>query len=117
MKKFAAVSATHREASTRLRAGRAESLGARRARYDGRGRHTLEFATFSSYRSARRSAQRRVGKACVSTCRSRWSPYYSKQTTRSPRETHAELWPPSPHTRPDATTHDSPHQPTQTTTN
>src|SRR3546814_17731512 len=23
-----------------------------------------------------RSAERRVGKACVSTCRSRWSPYY-----------------------------------------
>src|SRR3546814_13291573 len=26
-----------------------------------------------------RSAERRVGKACVSTCRSRWSPYPSKQ--------------------------------------
>src|SRR3546814_10610112 len=53
MKKFAAVSATHREASTRLRAGREQWRGARLARYDGRGRHTLEFATFSSYRSAR----------------------------------------------------------------
>src|SRR3546814_15852793 len=24
--------------------------------------------------------ERRVGKECVSTCRSRWSPYYSKKT-------------------------------------
>src|SRR3546814_14521817 len=27
-----------------------------------------------------RSEERRVGKECVSTCRSRWSPYPSKQT-------------------------------------
>src|SRR3546814_12590284 len=26
----------------------------------------------------RRSEERRVGKECVSTCRSRWSPYHSK---------------------------------------
>src|SRR3546814_18056141 len=29
--------------------------------------------------SLKRSEERRVGKACVSTCRSRWSPYPSKQ--------------------------------------
>src|SRR3546814_12990689 len=28
------------------------------------------------YLSAVRSEERRVGKACVSTCRSRWSPYH-----------------------------------------
>src|SRR3546814_20175839 len=28
---------------------------------------------------ARRSAERRVGKECVSTCRSRWSPDHSKK--------------------------------------
>src|SRR3546814_15907528 len=28
-----------------------------------------------------RSAERRVGKECVSTCRSRWSPYHEKQKT------------------------------------
>src|SRR3546814_8118983 len=28
---------------------------------------------------ARRSEERRVGKECVSTCRSRWSPYHSKK--------------------------------------
>src|SRR3546814_1750331 len=27
-------------------------------------------------REARRSEERRVGKECVSTCRSRWSPYH-----------------------------------------
>src|SRR3546814_12593575 len=31
----------------------------------------------------RRSEERRVGKECVSTCRSRWSPYhYKKKTTQ-----------------------------------
>src|SRR3546814_16291320 len=31
-----------------------------------------------------RSEERRVGKECVSTCRSRWSPYhYKKQSTKS----------------------------------
>src|SRR3546814_18237200 len=29
---------------------------------------------------AARSAERRVGKECVSTCRSRWSPYHYKKT-------------------------------------
>src|SRR3546814_17481722 len=28
---------------------------------------------------ARRSEERRVGKECVSTCRSRWSPYHEKK--------------------------------------
>src|SRR3546814_14260317 len=29
-----------------------------------------------------RSEERRVGKECVSTCRSRWSPYHEKKKTR-----------------------------------
>src|SRR3546814_14031247 len=29
-----------------------------------------------------RSEERRVGKECVSTCRSRWSPYHSKTQTK-----------------------------------
>src|SRR3546814_15343361 len=29
-----------------------------------------------------RSEERRVGKECVSTCRSRWSPYHSKKNYR-----------------------------------
>src|SRR3546814_10941863 len=31
-------------------------------------------------RKLRRSEERRVGKECVSTCRSRWSPYHYKNT-------------------------------------
>src|SRR3546814_20236540 len=30
-----------------------------------------------------RSEERRVGKECVSTCRSRWSPYHSKKKTEA----------------------------------
>src|SRR3546814_15563321 len=30
-------------------------------------------------KGAQRSEERRVGKECVSTCRSRWSPYHSKK--------------------------------------
>src|SRR3546814_5290176 len=30
-----------------------------------------------------RSEERRVGKECVSTCRSRWLPYHSKNKTRT----------------------------------
>src|SRR3546814_20044062 len=30
----------------------------------------------------RRSEERRVGKECVSTCSSRWSPYHKKKKTR-----------------------------------
>src|SRR3546814_14005893 len=32
--------------------------------------------------TSRRSEERRVGKECVSTCRSRWSPYHSKKTQK-----------------------------------
>src|SRR3546814_20056545 len=35
------------------------------------------------YRIAGRSEERRVGKGCVSTCRSRWSPYHSKKKNTS----------------------------------
>src|SRR3546814_12791775 len=31
---------------------------------------------------ALRSEERRVGKECVSTCRSRWSPYHEKKKTK-----------------------------------
>src|SRR3546814_14435528 len=39
--------------------------------------HTLDGESFSSekFKGAARSEERRVGKECVSTCRSRWSPY------------------------------------------
>src|SRR3546814_13061699 len=35
-----------------------------------------------------RSEERRVGKACVSTCRSRWSAYHSNKTTQPPQRPH-----------------------------
>src|SRR3546814_18504796 len=35
-----------------------------------------------------RSEERRVGKACVSTCRSRWSPYHLKKNTIIMRQSH-----------------------------
>src|SRR3546814_14655044 len=34
------------------------------------------------------SAERRVGKECVSQCRSRWSPYHSKKKNTKPSHTH-----------------------------
>src|SRR3546814_11325244 len=34
-----------------------------------------------------RSEERRVGKECVSTCRSRWSPYHEKKKTTSTHQT------------------------------
>src|SRR3546814_3048784 len=40
----------------------------------GRQRDALE--AFQRARSLLRSDERRVGKACVSTCRSRWSPFH-----------------------------------------
>src|SRR3546814_16721204 len=38
---------------------------------------------FSSTTASTRSEERRVGKECVSTCRSRWSPYHYKKNNRT----------------------------------
>src|SRR3546814_13080421 len=35
-----------------------------------------------------RSEERRVGKECVSTCRSRWSPYHEKKKKQQDDNTH-----------------------------
>src|SRR3546814_15329236 len=42
---------------------------------DGRGDHGLALALFRRGQEEARSEERRVGKECVRTCRSRWSPY------------------------------------------
>src|SRR3546814_20630898 len=42
--------------------------------------HTHEHFPDAHHRHKHRSEERRVGKECVSTCRSRWSPYHSKKT-------------------------------------
>src|SRR3546814_13775616 len=39
----------------------------------------LQLAAEEGGTTALRSEERRVGKECVSTCRSRWSPYHSKK--------------------------------------
>src|SRR3546814_16499189 len=39
---------------------------------------------------ARRSEERRVGKECVSTCRSRWSPYHSKKKHKQTNYSHID---------------------------
>src|SRR3546814_14129953 len=39
----------------------------------------------------RRSEERGVGKECVSTCRSRWSPFHQKKNIRLAKYTYAEL--------------------------
>src|SRR3546814_18660603 len=43
--------------------------------------NALILMPLSALGSLVRSAERRVGKECVSTCRSRWSPYHSKKNT------------------------------------
>src|SRR3546814_13586383 len=42
--------------------------------------------TSSRFSAASRSEERRVGKECVSTCRSRWSPYPKKKKTKQVNE-------------------------------
>src|SRR3546814_14844045 len=57
-------------------------------------------------RQRARSQERRVGKACVSPCTSRWSPHHETQTTTPPPST-------PPHTPHTPTTHlliTTPHQ-------
>src|SRR3546814_18052348 len=39
-------------------------------------------ARSAAFHRAIRSDERRVGKECVSTCRSRWSPYHSKKQSK-----------------------------------
>src|SRR3546814_11493985 len=45
------------------------------------GLHPAAVERLSERARAQRSEERRVGKECVSTCRSRWSPYHYKNNT------------------------------------
>src|SRR3546814_13256872 len=49
---------------------------AMQAALDGVGIAIAQFPYVSDALAAGRSEERRVGKECVSTCRSRWSPYH-----------------------------------------
>src|SRR3546814_15299639 len=54
----------------------------------GPGRHAMLTALMLGDRfSIVRSGERRVGKECVSTCRSRWSPYHYKKKTNEDSHT------------------------------
>src|SRR3546814_17708833 len=46
-----------------------------------------EFRILSLPRKDGRSEERRVGKECVSTCRSRWSPYHYKKKLKNTHKT------------------------------
>src|SRR3546814_20765063 len=52
------------------------NLSAALAKYSGNARN------YASAVLKERSEERRVGKECVSTCRSRWSPYHYKKKNR-----------------------------------
>src|SRR3546814_16621254 len=45
--------------------------------------HCNSFLDYFVQNFAFRSEERRVGKECVSTCRSRWSPYHSKKNRKN----------------------------------
>src|SRR3546814_15761614 len=78
----AAVQRLYRQASLRRDPGGKEGEG-RRRRHDrisrGHGARQKLRLGGCERRAAGRSEERRVGKECVSTCRSRWSPYHSKK--------------------------------------
>src|SRR3546814_11798639 len=79
-----AIRLAARRPTRRNRARRAAGRG-RSASARNRSRRRASRRRPSRPRRAWRSEERRVGKACVSTCRSRWSPYHLKkqQTTDS----------------------------------
>src|SRR3546814_16762837 len=54
----------------------------------GRARRDRRFCPTSMSCGWLRSEERRVGKECVSTCRSRWSPYHSKKIKTRKRKYH-----------------------------
>src|SRR3546814_11072336 len=57
----------------------AQPLGRAESKRCGTRCRTSSVASRCAGRVASRSEERRVGKECVSTCRSRWSPYHSKK--------------------------------------
>src|SRR3546814_12596466 len=53
--------------------------------------------TQARHHAQERSEERRVGKECVSTCRSRWSPdHYKNKETTTPRHKHTTHLQPHP---------------------
>src|SRR3546814_15311370 len=80
----ATVVATPDRAVGRQRIGAVAAIGIDGRRGEGgRGRRMLQQAGEEPH--AERSEERRVGKECVSTCRSRWSPYHLKKKQKTGR--------------------------------
>src|SRR3546814_7115401 len=75
--------ATLREMEATLTDAAIAMFGALMGRAHLRARKRLEQGIAISGREGRRSEERRVGNECVSTCRSRWSPYHYKKKTKS----------------------------------
>src|SRR3546814_16864817 len=72
--------------------GRVRVLAA--GEFDGIAHHLDELALWGLHlndHAATRSEERRVGKECVSTCRSRWSPYHYKKKQHIPNITHSVI--------------------------
>src|SRR3546814_19234404 len=57
------------------------------ARHSEAGGRTRQISASPAGGRLSRSEERRVGKECVGTCRSRWSPYHSKKNTNKCRNT------------------------------
>src|SRR3546814_16868468 len=68
-----------RDAATALKVAPDQLTGRLVALLDDRKRLEREMADLRSKLATGRSEERRVGKECVGTCRSRWSTYQSKQ--------------------------------------
>src|SRR3546814_12951823 len=64
------------EIAARYVASEFDALGLKPAGDDGTWYQRITFQKTSPGETPPRSEERRVGKACVSTCRSRWSPYH-----------------------------------------
>src|SRR3546814_18649337 len=61
----------------------AEAAEAKREVLAERERIEQERSHYANHLDVVRSEERRVGKECVSTCRSRWSPYHEKKKQRA----------------------------------
>src|SRR3546814_15210402 len=72
-----------RVAEMAIQEGDVVTAGTRMALLDAQPYEDALAAAEAAVRVAQRSEERRVGKVCVSTCRSRWWPFHSKKKTES----------------------------------
>src|SRR3546814_19957417 len=77
------VRGRHRPAEARLVVVARHTIGADAALERGNCADRHHFLGVVTRLKISRSEERRVGKECVSTCRSRWSPYHSKKKNQT----------------------------------